>query len=168
MWTQSHWLAVNFIRDVSDDAGTTDTLSFGVLLVSKGGAVTLMRSDRQGCCSPPVRSFVSGRLEEGDLGRLRQALSSALAEPAVDCFVPAANDPRPGFSTSGGSGLNVYNGGAAPVQFNIQHSDPDVPVPQCTRASAHLELVLISLEDALRWGAPPLQCIPYHARTADP
>jgi len=159
------WLAVHFIRDVSNDSGSNDTFSLGMLVVSKGGAVTLSRSDKQGCCSSPTGSFVSGRLEQQDLDRLRQAVSKALNASAVDCFVPGFNDPRPGFTTTGGSDFSVYNGGAATVRFNVQHSDPDVPVPQCTADFAALDAEVIALEDKLRQGVSPLQCVPFRPRS---
>jgi hypothetical protein len=154
-------LSVHFIRDVSNDTTGEGHAISGELLVSRGGAVTILRTDTACCDRRPTRTFVSGQLQPQQLQSLQRALEPALAGTPVSCFVPGFDDPRPGQSTFGGSEFTLYRGGNTPLRLNVQHSDPDVPVPQCDDRVAMLDSQVIALEDSLQHGALPLQCVPY-------
>ncbi len=151
-------LSVRFFRDVSNDTTGEEHGASGLLVVSRGGAVSLLRTDSGG---RPLRAFVSGQLSPQQLQSLQQALAPVLAGTPVSCFVPSANSPHPGQSTSGGSEITLYQGGNEPLRFNVQHSDPDVPVPECNDQEAKLDSTIMALEDSLQHGALPLQCVPY-------
>lgn len=158
-------LGVHFLRSVENDATTAATFSSGELLLSKGGAVTMMRTDSACCGGRPTRTFVSGQLDQDQLQRIQRALDHALTSgPLADCLIDSFSQPGNGHSTFGGSELTVYRGGNGPLRFNIEHADPDTPAPECASEVRLLESVLVAAEDTLRAGVSPLQCVPYSPR----
>ena len=149
------------VRDSPPDRLPLLVTSKGDLLVSKGGAVTLLRTDSVCCQGRPGRTFVSGMLTRSQLTRLLQAVNRVTAASLENCRVDADPDPPTGFTTEGSSEITLYRPGFTVSRFLLQHSTPSSgPVPGCDDAVAALEEELIGLENALRRGVRPLQCRP--------
>jgi hypothetical protein len=152
-------LSVHYFRSVVDDATIRTAHSRGIIVISKGGAVTMMRTERQDA-GPGPKIFVSGQLRHAELRALRNSLAEAVAGDPAPCFVESTPDPPTGVSVDGGAEYTVYRGGLPPLRFSIQRSDPNVPLPRCEAASEALDTWFFALADAMREGVRPLQCLP--------
>jgi hypothetical protein len=130
------------------------------LLMSAGGAATLMRTDTP-FDAASLRTFRSGQLPNQLLTQIRTAVANAAAGPLPDCYVPSDLDPPTGESTKGVRYITLYMPFSVTV-FRIQHADPDETfLPRCEPPVETLERVLQTAERALRdGGVRPLQCSP--------
>jgi hypothetical protein len=130
------------------------------LLLSAGGAATLMRTDTP-FEAASSRTFLSGQLPNQLLAQVRTAVANVGAGPFPDCYVPSDPDPPTGESTKGVRYITLY----APFSvtaFRIQHADPDETLlPACEPPVVTLEGVLQTAERTVRKGdLRPLQCSP--------
>jgi hypothetical protein len=130
------------------------------LLISAGGAATLMRTDTP-FEATSQRTFISGQIPNQLSTQIRTAVTNAAAGPLPDCYVPSDLDPPTGESTKGFRYITLYAPFSVTV-FRIQHADPDETLlPNCTPPVEALERVLQTAERALRQGqVRPLQCSP--------
>ena len=154
-------VSVLYFRTVADDATTAAISSRGAILVSKGGAVTMMRTERKNG-SEGAKIFVSGQLRQSQLQALRVAVRAARAtNPSGFCLVESTPDPPTGLSVFGGTEFTVYRGAFPPLRFNVQRSDPSGgPVPHCDAALEALDSLFFTIADSMREGVPPLECLP--------
>ena len=151
----------HFRLTLINDATTDEVPSSGELLVSEGGAVTLMRTDID-AAGKSSRFFVSGRLDTFQLVALKNAVADALpAAPAETCLIESFEEPGGGHSLFGISEHALYRDRQTTVRVVVTHNDPSAgPTPQCPSQIRALDNVIRHIADAIRLGVRPLQCRP--------
>lgn len=154
-------LASHFQLTLINDATIARSSSLGELLVSEGGAVTLMRTDID-ASGKPSRFFISGRLDAHQLAALKDAIENALpVAPAEPCLIESFEEPGNGHSLYGRSDHTLYRDRQASVDIVVIHDDPSAgPTPQCSSQIRVLDNVIRQIADAVRLGVRPLQCKP--------
>jgi hypothetical protein len=128
------------------------------LLVSVGGAATLMRTDDDSE-TPATRTFLSGRLPNQRLKKVQGAVVGLPVGPLPDCWVPSDPEP-PGIDyTRGFRSISLYTPFAV-TTFRIQHASPsETLLPRCEPPVEALEQALMAAEEAVVNGElRPLQC----------
>lgn len=158
-------VSTRFGLDLIDDSTTSRVTSTGDVVISRGGAVTMMRTDTDDH-GRPTRTLITGTLDAEQVHRLRNAVAHAIPEaPPEPCLIESFLDPGPGHSLYGNSSLVLYDGpsprGRA-TELVVHHDDPSAgPTPGCPDAIKRLDKLLRRLQDDLRHGVTPLQCVPY-------
>lgn len=151
-----------------DDATTDRVVSSGELVLTKGGAITMTRTD-VARSARPIRFFVSGRLDQAQLRQIQPALEGAIAAAPPDpCLIESFVDPGNERSLYGRSELTLYSGTQPTLptlRMVVVHDDVSSgPTPFCPAEVRALDRALRAIEDALRTGVTPLQCTPYGSR----
>src|SRR4026207_1886348 len=79
-------VTLHFRLRIVDDATTAVRTTAGELLLSRGGAATIMRTDARGC-GKPSQVLANWRLDEGQRLSLEQALSETMSVvPSEPCL----------------------------------------------------------------------------------
>jgi hypothetical protein len=128
------------------------------LLVSKGGAATLMRTDTASEAAS-VRTFLSGRLPNQLLAQLQAAVSNVGSAPGPDCYVLSDPDPPTGEFTRGTRFITFYDRFSTSL-LRVQHADPDNTfLPMCEEPVEALVRTIETVEKTfLKGDIRPLQC----------
>jgi len=144
-----------------NDATTDRTGSSGTLLLSVGGAVTLMRTDLLPN-GTQQRTFVSGQLNQFDLKSLQQLVMDVVPIAGSDpCLIYSEAEPGDGrHSLLGGSEITLFQPQRT-ARFLVNHNSASSgPTPLCAAEIEALDNLLRRIEDDLKSGVHPLQCRP--------
>jgi len=154
-------LTSHFQLTLISDATSARFPSLGEILVSEGGAVTLMRTDID-ASGKPSRFFIGGRLDAHQLAALKDAIEDALpVAPTEPCLIESFEEPGDGYFLYGASDHALHRDRQLTTHIAVTHDDPSAgPTPQCSSQIRVLDNVIRQIADAVRLGVRPLQCKP--------
>ena len=153
---------VHFSFRLGSDSTNYDEFFYGDLLVTHGGAATVVKTNYGIARSKTARVAFSWRLSKNQLQDLQDAIGQAILSPPRHGTCQVFDVPQHGLLQDGNSYIDLDRGASSsPLYFSVVHDDSlNNPNPECESPISRLESLLLPLEVFDGEGVKPFECLP--------